>query len=635
MSKITLGRYMWERIHQVGVDTIFGVPGDFNLQFLDSIYEVKGLKWVGNQNELNAAYASDGYSRVKGVPGVFVTTHGVGELSALNGVAGAMSERVKMIHVVGQTTRAMQSNHMMIHHSIGTKPDHQQYNNASRGLRYAAAELWDVKNAPAEIDRVIRECFLKSGPVYIFMPLDLSAEEVSADLLRTPINIAPEVDTNAQNAAVKAIMDSLAVSKNPAILIDALAHRFDAVSETRELVSRLRVPFYSANMGKGVVDETDEMYVGVYNGEISAPGVAAACKSSDLVMTIGYLPADTNSGGFSRKLETQKTIAINPFEVVVKGELFPGTNIKPLLAALVFALSDESTEKQAFCEEYKQHREQIANISSNLTKPTLPPPREPLDASAKHLTQSWLWPRVSSFLRPGDVLIGETGTTVFGLCDISFPRNTRFLAQIYYGSIGYATAAALGAEIARVEVESAKAGKSNGSAINGNINREKSNDEKGGRTILITGDGSMALTIQEIGTMIKSGIKPLVFVINNEGYTVERMIWGAQQSYNDIVPTKYSHLLPLFMHPSPEKSFHIAKTKAELSAIFEKEELKNPETLQLVEIVVDKMDTAWRLGSQLAWRGERAREYLTKEGFVDTYGGWGLESVPSEDVKWS
>jgi pyruvate decarboxylase len=175
-GKITLGCYMWERIHQIGVDTIFGVPGDFNLQFLDSIFHVDGLRWMGNQNELNAAYAADGYARVKGVPGCLVTTHGVGELSALNGIAGSMSEHVKVIHVVGQTTKAMQKNHMMIHHSIGNKPDHQMYNKASAGLRYAAAELWDVETAPAEIDRVIRECFLKSGPVYIFLPLDLSSD---------------------------------------------------------------------------------------------------------------------------------------------------------------------------------------------------------------------------------------------------------------------------------------------------------------------------------------------------------------------------------------------------------------------------------------------------------------------------
>ncbi|KAL5417801.1 Pyruvate decarboxylase isozyme 2 [Paraphaeosphaeria minitans] len=108
-NKITLGRYMWGRIHQIGCTSIFGVPGEFNLQFLDSIFLTAGPSWVGNQNELNAAYAADGYARVKGVPGCLVTTHGVGELSALNGVAGSMAEHVPVVHVVGQTTRAMRA----------------------------------------------------------------------------------------------------------------------------------------------------------------------------------------------------------------------------------------------------------------------------------------------------------------------------------------------------------------------------------------------------------------------------------------------------------------------------------------------------------------------------------------------
>jgi pyruvate decarboxylase len=495
-GKITLGQYMWERIHQIGVDTIFGVPGDFNLQFLDSIFHVQGLKWVGNQNELNAAYAADGYARVKGLPGCFVTTHGVGELSALNGVAGAMSERVKLIHVVGQTTRTMQSNHMMIHHSIGNKPDHQQYNKASVPLRYAAAELWDVKTAPAEIDRVIRECIIQSGPVYIFLPLDLSAEEVDASLLNIPIDVEPKVDAAAQDAAVKAITSALAEAKHPSILVDALVQRFGAAEEARQLVKKAHVPHFSANMGKGVVDETEETFVGVWNGEVSTPGVSKAAKAADLVITLGYLPADTNSASFSRKLKDETTIYINPFDVVVKGKTYSNTSIKPLLAALVDALPSTP-----------QH---------NIAKAELPPPRTPLDKDAKHLTQSFLWPQIESFLRPGDVVVGETGTSVFGLCDVKFPEHTRFIAQIYYGSIGYATAATLGIEIARREVE-AKTGIK-------------------GRTILITGDGSMALTIQELGTMIKAGINPVVFVINNDGYTVERLIWGAQQRTSPTTP---------------------------------------------------------------------------------------------------
>ncbi|KAF2875509.1 pyruvate decarboxylase-like protein [Massariosphaeria phaeospora] len=596
MSKITLGRYMWERIHQVGVDTIFGVPGDFNLKFLDEIYHVEGLRWLGNQNELNASYAADGYGRIKGVPGVFVTTHGVGELSAINGVAGAMSERVKVIHVVGQTPRAMQKAHMMIHHSIGEKPDHQLYNNASRGLRIAAAELWDVETAPAEIDRVIRECFIKSGPVYIFMPLDLSTEEVSADLLKTPLDVSPHVDQAAQEKAVAAINSAIASSKNPAILVDALAHRFNAAPEAKDLVKKLRTPFFASNMGKSVVDETDEMYVGVWNGDVGTPGVKEVANASDLVITLGYLPGDTNSGGFSRQLEDGKAIHINPFSVVVKGETYPNIYIKPLLAALTASLPSTP-----------QH---------TVTIPELPPPRIPVDKDATHITQSWLWPNFESFLRPGDVVIGETGTTLFGLCDTKFPSNVRWHAQIYYGSIGFATAATLGAEIARKELED--------KGVNG-----------GGRTVLVTGDGSLALTMQEIGTMIKAGIKPVIFVINNEGYTIERLIWGARQGYNDIVPTAYSHLLPLYKHPSPEKSYHFAKTKTEFEAVLAKPELSNPDALQLVEVVVDKMDTAWRLPAQLASRGKADVDRLTKAGFVDTYGNWGLEGVSNGGVKWN
>ncbi|KAJ4362074.1 hypothetical protein N0V83_011016 [Neocucurbitaria cava] len=322
-GKITLGRYLWERIHQLGIDTIFGVPGDFNLQILDDIFSVSGLRWLGNQNELNAAYAADGYARIKGIPGCLVTTHGVGELSALNGISGSMSEQVKIIHVVGQTTRAMQKGHMMIHHSIGDKPDHQVYNRASVGLRYAAAELWDVESAPAEIDRVIRECYLKSGPVYIFLPLDLTAEEVDAGLLDTPIDVLPAVDEKAQEEAVKAVVQAIKEAERPTLVVDALVQRFGAEEEARELVKKLGVPFFSANMGKGVVDETEETYVGVWNGDVSTPGVKQAAMAADLVVTLGYIPADTNSASFSRKLDEKATIHVNPHEVVVSSILTP------------------------------------------------------------------------------------------------------------------------------------------------------------------------------------------------------------------------------------------------------------------------------------------------------------------------
>ena len=396
---------------------------------------------------------------MKGAPGCFVTTHGVGELSALNGVAGAMSEHVKLIHVVGQTTRAMQKNNMMIHHSIGRKPDHQTYNRCSEPVRFAAAELWDIDTAPAEIDRVIRECFIKSGPVYIFLPLDLSAELVDASLLDTPINISPHVDSEAQNAAISAITGALDAAKHPSILIDALVQRFDAVPETHTLVNRLSVPIFAANMGKGIVDETSPHYIGVWNGAVGTPGVREAAESADLMLILGYLPADTNSGGFSRATDERRTIHVNPHSVVVFGTEYAGTSIKPLLAALVDALPKEPRH--------------------SIPKAVLPPPRIQRDRDAEHITQSWLWPQIEKFLQPGDVVVGETGTSVFGLCDITFPPNVQFIAQVYYGSIGYAMAATLGIEVARKELEGRSLG--------------ERKERRRRRTVLITGDGEYRL----------------------------------------------------------------------------------------------------------------------------------------------
>ncbi|HCC11394.1 MAG TPA: indolepyruvate decarboxylase, partial [Atlantibacter hermannii] len=77
--------YLLDRLAQSGITHLFGVPGDYNLQFLDNVIAHNDVAWVGCANELNAAYAADGYARCKGA-GALLTTFGVGELSALNGV---------------------------------------------------------------------------------------------------------------------------------------------------------------------------------------------------------------------------------------------------------------------------------------------------------------------------------------------------------------------------------------------------------------------------------------------------------------------------------------------------------------------------------------------------------------------
>jgi indolepyruvate decarboxylase len=85
--------YLLDRLTDCGADHLFGVPGDYNLQFLDHVIDSPDICWVGCANELNASYAADGYARCKGFAAL-LTTFGVGELSAMNGIAGSFAEHV-------------------------------------------------------------------------------------------------------------------------------------------------------------------------------------------------------------------------------------------------------------------------------------------------------------------------------------------------------------------------------------------------------------------------------------------------------------------------------------------------------------------------------------------------------------
>ena len=110
--------YLLDRLTDCGADHLFGVPGDYNLQFLDHVIDSPDICWVGCANELNASYAADGYARCKGFAAL-LTTFGVGELSAMNGIAGSYAEHVPVLHIVGAPGMASQQRGELLHHTLG------------------------------------------------------------------------------------------------------------------------------------------------------------------------------------------------------------------------------------------------------------------------------------------------------------------------------------------------------------------------------------------------------------------------------------------------------------------------------------------------------------------------------------
>ncbi|WP_288709095.1 thiamine pyrophosphate-binding protein, partial [uncultured Serratia sp.] len=173
----TVADYLLDRLAQIGIRHFFGVPGDYNLQFLDHVIAHPQITWVGCANELNAAYAADGYARCKPAAAL-LTTFGVGELSALNGVAGSYAEYLPVIHVVGTPAQRAQRAGDLLHHSLGDG-DFTHFARIAKEVSVAQANL-TADNAAREIDRLIDAALLEHRPVYLMLPSDVAEAPLPA-----------------------------------------------------------------------------------------------------------------------------------------------------------------------------------------------------------------------------------------------------------------------------------------------------------------------------------------------------------------------------------------------------------------------------------------------------------------------
>ena len=114
---MNVAEYIVKKLEELGVNDFFGLPGDYNFNILYAIENNSNTRWVGCTNELNAGYAADGYARLRGY-GALVTTYGVGELSAINAIAGSMAENVPVVHVVGLPSTQSIEKKTLLHHNF-------------------------------------------------------------------------------------------------------------------------------------------------------------------------------------------------------------------------------------------------------------------------------------------------------------------------------------------------------------------------------------------------------------------------------------------------------------------------------------------------------------------------------------
>ncbi|EDK47532.1 Pyruvate decarboxylase 2 [Lodderomyces elongisporus] len=554
MSEITLGRYFFERLHQLKVDTIFGLPGDFNLSLLDKVYEIDGMRWAGNANELNAGYAADGYARIKGIAAV-VSTFGVGELSLTNAIAGSFAEHCAILNIVGLPSVNAQAKQLLLHHTLGNG-DFTVFHRMFKNISQTSAFIADINTAPQEIDRCIRDAYIYQRPVYVGLPSNLVDLMVPASLLETPLDLSLKPnDPDAQDEVIETVERIIKDAKNPVILVDACASRHNCKGEVAQLVDATQFPVFTTPMGKSGVNESHPRFGGVYVGSLSRPDVKEAVESADLILSIGALLSDFNTGSFSYAYKTKNVVEFHSDYTKIRQATFPGVQMKEALNKLL------KTVKSAVNPSYVPSPVPQQKLINSPAEPETP------------LTQEYLWTKVSSWFKEGDIIITETGTSAFGIVQSRFPNNTIGISQVLWGSIGYTVGATLGAAMAAQEIDPKK------------------------RVILFVGDGSLQLTVQEISTLCKWECNnTYLYVLNNDGYTIERLIHGQNASYNDIQPWNNLQLLPLF-NAKDYECIRVA-TVGELNDLFDKKDFSISDKIRMIEVMLARMDAPANLVAQ-------------------------------------
>jgi indolepyruvate decarboxylase len=474
------------RLREIGITDVFGVPGDYAFPVNDAICNDQNIRWIGCCNELNAAYAADGYARIKGMAAL-CTTYGVGELSALNGIAGSYAEHLPIFHLVGTPNMGTQSARAIMHHTLGNG-EYGLFQKMTEPVVCASAVM-TPQNVAFETERLIAEALYHRRPVYMAFPADYAILPVASTALPVP---SPESNPGFLKTAADMIIDLIGKSKKPCFLPGILIARTGLQKLMTELIDKSGLPFATMFMGKSVLDEQHPNYIGMYDGRLMSENVREYVEECDLIIEAGTMMSDFNSGAFTANLDSSKLVVINHHRTVISGKNYPAVEMKDILAVLADKVQKREIEKIA-----------VSSVG------------EIRGSEPEEITAGSLYPRWANFLKDNDILIAETGTVSMGLGFAKMPGGATFHNQTLWGSIGWATPASFGAAVAAPEK----------------------------RVVLITGDGSHQLTVQEISQFGRLGLKPVVFVLNNSGYLIERLLCKDPTiSYNDIASWRYCEL---------------------------------------------------------------------------------------------
>ncbi|MCX5768745.1 MAG: thiamine pyrophosphate-binding protein [Candidatus Hydrogenedentes bacterium] len=543
---MTVGGYLVRCLEEAGLKHVFGVPGDYVLGFYDMLYR-SHLKVIGTCNEMNAGYAADAYARLNGLGAVCVT-YCVGGLSVLNAVAQAYAEESPLIVISGSPGLNERVRSPFLHHRV---KDFDTQLKVFREVTVCTEVIEDAANAPAQIHRAIAMCRRYKRPVYIELPRDVPSLPMKTAACAKDETIVS--DAKSLHEALQEASSMLRAAKSPVILAGVEMHRFGLQRLLVQLVERTGFPIAATLLGKSVISERHPQFIGIYEGGMGHERVTRKVESADCVLSLGEFMTDINLGIGTAKLDTNRIINATSARISIRYHHYEEVLLRDFMEGLLKSRLGP--------------RRKVAPLRQ-------PEHRAFRSQPARPICVRRFWARVNECLDENTIVICDVGDSLFGGADLEIHRRSEFLSPAYYTSMGFAVPAAVGAQINKPKL----------------------------RPMVFVGDGAFQMTGQELSTVVRCGLNPIVFVLNNKGYTTERLILDGP--FNDIHDWAY-HRWPEIVRAGWGCEVH---TEGDLEQALEKA-LANTQEFSIINVHIQPLDHSEaldRLGKRIHSQVARA-----------------------------
>lgn len=397
----------------------------------------------------------------------------------MNPIAGAYAEKSPVLFISGSPGVKERNADFLLHHMVGPFECQRK---VFEHITCASTILDDPAYAGFEIDRVIAAIRHYNQPGYIELPRDMVDQNIKYDVYVQGLPKPIQSNTENLTEALEKSVDWINRSRNPIILAGVEVARFGFGKQLVKFAERANIPMCCTLLGKSVVNEQHPLFLGIYCGGMSEQFVRETVENSDCVLMLGVMQTDMNLAFQPLKCEQTNVIFANTGRCRIRRSTYENVNFVDFAGGLLASNIDK--KDKPFMPE-----KPVRRFSANGDKP---------------VTSAALFDKVNSILDENMAIIADVGDSLFGASDLVVHHRHHFLAPAFYASMGFAVPAALGVETADKKV----------------------------RPIVIVGDGAFQMTGMELSTIVRRGGRPIVFILNNGGYTTERFLLDGP--FNDI-----------------------------------------------------------------------------------------------------